>query len=250
MNLYMLVEGRRTEVAVYPAWLQHELPFLRQVDYPFQARQNCFYVVSGFGYPNLLHHIANCVREVNRYKQYDYLVICLDSDNLEVRDRIIEIENLLDKEHLWPKRAQIRVLVQKKCIETWFLGNRALQQVEPTAQLLPYWNAYNVFERDPERMEKPIHYRGSIGDFHCHYLIHLLEAHGIRYSKRQPGAVCTPEYIEQLRLRTRETRHLRTLRNFFDFCDQLREEYTLWKEAQDALEEDQLETVIAEQRPC
>lgn len=250
MNLYMLVEGRRTEIAVYPAWLTYRLPFLRQVEFPFQARQNNFYVVSGFGYPNLLHHIANCVREVNRYKQYDYLIICLDSDDLQVRDRILEIERLLNKEKLWPNRAQIKVIVQKKCIETWFLGSRLLEDAPDTPSLLPYRQAYDPFTQDPEQMEKPEGYRGSIGDFHCHYLMHLLEAKGLRYAKRRPEAVCTPEYIESLIERVHTTRHLKTLRNFWNLCDMLEAEHELCVQTQEALEEEQLETVIQEQRCC
>lgn len=246
MNIYMLVEGRRTEMAVYPAWMSYLLPFLQQVKFPYEARRDHLYVVSGFGYPNLLHHIANCVREVNRYHRFDYLVICLDSDDTNVKDRILEIEHILNKEELWPQRAQIKVLVQKKCIETWFLGSDLNLQGEMTQKLIPYMDHYNVFKQDPQNMEKPEGYRGSVGDFHFHYLCRLLEANGGFYSKRRPERVCSPDYIESLRRRVYGTDHLSTLHNFFEFCAMLQRQHKEEVALRNALAEMDAELLMEE----
>lgn len=248
MNIYMLVEGRRTEMAVYPAWIAHLLPFMKQVEHPFEAWEDNLYIVSGFGYPNILHHIENCVKDVNKYRRFDYLVICLDSDDREVRDRIIEIETILQEEHLWPKKARIQVFVQKKCIETWFLGSDLNLRGRMTQRLQYYMDHYNVFYDDPEEMDKPEDYRGSVGDFHCGYLCRLLEANGSYYAKRKPGVVLEGEYVDSLRRRTDSTPHLATLKNFFEFCDMLRQEHEEKVYIRDTLAEEQVLCTIAEQK--
>jgi hypothetical protein len=47
MNLYFLVEGKRTEKKVYPAWLAHLLPELQRVQNYDQVNQNNYYLFSG-----------------------------------------------------------------------------------------------------------------------------------------------------------------------------------------------------------
>ena len=46
MNLYFLVEGRRTEKKVYPKWLSVLLPQINEVKFPHEITQNNFYIFS------------------------------------------------------------------------------------------------------------------------------------------------------------------------------------------------------------
>ena len=211
-------------MAVYPAYLSHLLPELRRVNHPFEAQENSYYIVSGFGYPNLLGHIENCVRDVNRYDAYDYLVVCFDTDDESVRDRTAIIEKVLNKRRLWPKKAKIKVICQKKCMETWFLGSGLHEKGKPHPPVLPYMQAYDVCRKDPEKMDRPENYPGSVGDFHCNYLMKLVEASGKIYTKRNPYVVCSRMFLDSLIERTDTTPHLKTFKNFLNFCQQLKEE--------------------------
>ena len=55
MNLYFLVEGKRTENKVYPAWLKHLLPELQQVKNFDEVDKNNFYLFSANGYPSIIY---------------------------------------------------------------------------------------------------------------------------------------------------------------------------------------------------
>jgi hypothetical protein len=43
----------------------------------------------------------------------------------------------------------------------------------------------------------------------------------LRYAQKRPRAVTDPDYLTRLILRTQETPHLQSLRNFLDFCDKV-----------------------------
>lgn len=222
MNLYILVEGKRTEMAVYPAYLSHLLPELTRVARPFEAGKNSYYIVSGFGYPNILGHIENCVRDMNRYPVFDYLVVCLDTDEASVANRIREIEKLLNKRELWPDTGEIKIISQKKCIETWFLGSALHKEYAQNKAVAPLIREYDILHKDPEKMGRPPHYPGSVGDYHCHYLIRLCEAAGKAYTKRNPYVVCSRLFLDTLIDRVQHTPHLKTFRNFLVFCEKIR----------------------------
>lgn len=224
MNLYILVEGRRTEMAVYPAYLRHIVPKLTRVDRPFDARENNYYIVSGFGYPNLLGHIENCIRDINKYNNYDYLMICLDADKCSIRRRVKEVTAYLSHKKLWPANTKIKIIIQKKCIETWFLASDLNEPYKSADILSDYIGYYDVFEKDPEQMREPPTYHGSVGDYHYDYLTKLIFAGGDYYTKRNPYVVCKEGYIESLIRRTKETPHLNTFSYFLRFCERLNEE--------------------------
>ena len=125
MNVYFIVEGRRTEKKVYPAWLGHLIPELRRVNWAFEADNNNYYLFNGNGFPALLHnHLRNSIDEVNDLPQYSYLVIALDVDEASVEKRIDEIHNFINANDLVLDKAELIIIAQNKTIETWFLGNR------------------------------------------------------------------------------------------------------------------------------
>jgi hypothetical protein len=153
MNLYVLVEGKRTEVKVYPAWLAILLPQVTRVKYQHQVVNNHYYLFSGQGYPALLNHLANTVEEVNRLAVFDYLVVCLDADEVSVAERKQEVLNFIYKNKIVLNlKTELVVIVQNKCIETWFLGNAKIFKRNPQSlELRNYVDFYNVAKQDPEK---------------------------------------------------------------------------------------------------
>lgn len=89
MNLYLLVEGRRTEAKVYPAWIKHLIPRMRQAKTPrdLNSKRGSFYLFSGNGYPRLLGDpLRRSIEDVNMAGRYDHLVVCLDADERTVSE--------------------------------------------------------------------------------------------------------------------------------------------------------------------
>ena len=70
MNIYFLVEGKRTEMKVYPKWLSHLVPNLKRVDAYQNVESNNYYIFSGNGFPSLLdNHLRNCIEDINSTKK-------------------------------------------------------------------------------------------------------------------------------------------------------------------------------------
>ncbi len=235
MNLYFLVEGRRTEKKVYPKWLGYLLPSLERVDSPKKADENNYFLVSGGGYPSMLEEkLENSPKDVAATPVYDYLVIVLDADEETPAERREEVnrsvteakEKLTRDDVAIPANCEIEVIVQNRCIETWFLGNKEGFNRNPDSpELRGYIEFYDVSENDPELMYKPTYIDWSIAQFHFNYLIRMLQARRLRYTKHRPGAVLERHYVDQLKDRLSDNPdHLPTLKGFFDFCDLLHEE--------------------------
>jgi len=222
MNIYFLVEGTRSEKKVYPAWMSYLVPQLRRVHHVDHVTENTYYLFSAQGYPSILRHIAAAIEDMNTIKAYDYLAICLDADDLSVEERISEVRQVVNGALL---KAKPVVVVQNRCLETWFLGNRKLCARFPNAHpFIEYKRFYDVSQNDPELMEKPPAFHSSISQFHAEYLIRMLREKRLTYSKKAVKVVCQPDYIQELQQRVQETPHLNTLRTFFDFCEHVRQQ--------------------------
>ena len=82
MNLFFLVEGRRTESKIYPAWLSYLLPQLQRVKNYRKITQNNYYLIDGGGYPSIKERIVYYIDEINTINQspinsnYHHFVIC------------------------------------------------------------------------------------------------------------------------------------------------------------------------------
>lgn len=218
MNLYFLVEGRHTEKKVYPKLLSYLCRKLTQIQFPDQAIENNFYVLTGGGYPNIKNILLkNAVADIEAYGNYDYLVIVIDTDNEHNHEKIKQF--VVKNNILANSSCKLHIIAQNPCIETWFLGNRqsyanaAIQQ-----DFLNYHAFYNVSEQDPELMLKPQHYIGSISNYHGDYLKRMLASQNINYSKQKPANVLKAEYLNELQKRINDTPHLNSLKNFFEFC--------------------------------
>lgn len=224
MNIYFLVEGRRTERKVYPRWLSHLLPGLRQVERFDAVTERNYFLFSGEGYPGLLRvHLPNAVEDVNKVGRYDYLVVCLDADEATRDQRAAEVHSALANSGRTLKAAELRVVIQNRCIETWFLGNpRIVTRAAQSPILVSYLHFYDVTTQDPETMGVFPGFR-THATFHGAYLKEAFREKNLTYTKQYPGHVCDPAYLDQLmrRVQTRPT-DLASFQAFLDFCEELR----------------------------
>ncbi len=224
MNVYFLVEGKKTEYKVYPAWLSLLVPSLIKVRLTHEVNKHNYCLFSAEGYPSIIYdHIPNAVKDVNNHGSYDYLVVCLDADEETVESRIEEVNNFLKQEKIRLKNTKLVIIIQNRCIETWFLGNRRLIRNNPESlELRKYLDFYNLIDLDPELMGVYPGY-STHAHFHEAYLKEIFSERNIHYTKRNPGHVLESSYLEQLILHTqKEPRHLMTFQTFFNFCNDLK----------------------------
>lgn len=224
MNLYIIVEGARTEPIVYSAWLGVLAPQLKRVDDMRKAQKNNYYLFSAGGIPSIFKHISNAVADINDINSsgkghYDYLMVCLDTEG----DARILLETRINEQLAADKRAlkdaQLVLFEQNVCMETWFLGNRSVCKSNPqNPEFIKYMRHYNVRDNDPELM-------GNIGNgdhsttaqFHCRYLQVMFKERNMKYSKANPNVVCDKTYLEQLIKRNEETQHIPSFGRWINF---------------------------------
>ncbi|MBY0232710.1 MAG: hypothetical protein K2W96_25805 [Gemmataceae bacterium] len=226
MNLHLLVEGRRTEMRVYPRWLAHLLPHHSRVDFPDAVARNNYFLFSGEGYPRLLDvTLPNAIADVNASGKYQYLIVCLDADEDSVEDRRDgAARHAAESKPSLDPGVTLKVIVQNRSMETWFLGNR---RVFPRHSLGARFREMAAFHDtsilDPEAMGKPDDY-ATHADFHHDYLREMLAVRGLRYAKTSPGLVADPSYLDALIERTRdEPAHLATFQSFLALCGNIRD---------------------------
>jgi hypothetical protein len=220
MNVYFLVEGK-TEKKVYPQWLSHLLPGLKEVRNFDEVEQHNYYLFSSYGYPSILDDIKNAAKDINDCGKYSYLVVCLDADEDAIEERKVEINGIFQPD-LQELKAELVVIVQNRCFESWFLGNRKVYPRNPEDESLrQYCKFYNVSVNDPEMMPNFAGFN-RIAQFHEDYLKRMLKEKGIHYTKRNPREVGESHYIEELKKRVTDApQQLKTLQDFFRFCESI-----------------------------
>jgi len=221
MNLYFVVEGV-TESKVYPHWLNYLLPQLQRVNKYSQAQTNNYFLITGGGYPSLYDLVETAVEEISSIQKYNYFIICLDAEEHDVAYIKQEVEEFFVDNKLNLGSTQLKVIVQNRCIETWFLGNSKIYSRQPQSQpLLDYIRYYNISTDCPELMVK---YDYAVhAAFHEAYLKELFFAKNMQYSKTKPRDVQKEYYLKELQNRVdREKNHLPSFREFLDFCDLVR----------------------------
>lgn len=220
MNLYFLVEGKRTERKVYPMWLSVLKPDLLKVDFARDVQANNYYLISGQGYPSLFRHLENAISEVNEIGQYDYLVLCLDAEESSIEARREEILDYLEEKSLKLSHARLIIIVQNPCFETWFLGNRKLFKRTPQSAILnQYINFYDVRKADPELM--PCYQENTRAQFHHQYLREIFFERNITYTKQNPDIVGGESFLKELVSRNADTGHIPSFNEFITFINSL-----------------------------
>jgi len=226
MNLYFLVEGTQSERKVYPAWLAHLLPELQRVDNCDDVNEKNYYLISGEGYHSLIYDfIPRSIAEINSNGKYSYFVVCLDAEENTVAELTTEIEDFLTQQKLKLNNAELVLIFQNRCLESWLLGNRKIYSRNPQNKpLLDYTKYYDVSVNCPENMGKYPDFNPH-AQFHGAYLRALFEAKNITYSKKQPGDVLKPFYWEQLLTRIQvQPEQLTTFQQLIEFCNKIKSE--------------------------
>jgi len=221
MNIYFLVEGKRTEKKVYPKWLSLLVPELVRVQSFDSVVTNNYYIFSGNGFPSLLdNHLRNCIDDINNTNKYDYFVICLDADEQDIPVCKQEIFDFIEKEQIFlNQNTKFEIVVQNKCLETWFLGNPKIFKGNPNSVFLQECvSFYNVKTDDPELMTKLPDFNGSVSIFHSSYLQELFAEKNIQYSKRNPQSVTEEYFLKELIKRNERTGHIQSFKYFIEFC--------------------------------
>lgn len=221
MNLYFLLEGRRTERKVYRAWAQFAFPKLREVQTPDEMTGDTFYLVSAEGYPDILKRIAEAVGDLADHPSIDHLFVCLDAEESDFATRRREVDECIAAAVVDTRLrdtnpgAVLHPIVQDCCIETWFLGHRKVMKAEPQdPELRRCWERFDVRREDPERLPND----GALtrAAYHLHYLVAMFRERGLSYGKTNPGPVLAREYLHELVARVGATAHLQSLQVLLD----------------------------------
>lgn len=216
MNIYVVVEGNRTEREVYQYWIPYVNPNLKQIDNVADFDDNHFIIYGGGGYPNYFEIIENAIEDINTYRNIQRLVIAIDSEEMSFEDKYAEVKQFVEPQLC---RAEIRIVVQHFCFETWALGNRKIiGRSIRTEKLSEYTQYYNVTTDDPELL--PAYSKEGLGRvrFALKYLNLALheQYNSLSYSKRKPHALCNPAYFAQVKTRATMTDHIQSFHAFLD----------------------------------
>lgn len=224
MNFYIIVEGEKTEMSVYPAWLSLLAPAYTRIANFDDVNENNYYIFCGGGIPSIYTHVTNAVLDINEINSkggphYDYLLVCLDTEG-ESRDYIMQqIEKQLKSEGVSLQNAELVVLEQKVCMETWFLGNQSVFKENPqNPEYLDFIRYYNVGKDNPEEMSNMDENRfATTARFHVRYLKRMLEERNMTYSKNNTDDVQQSAYLQQLIKRYEETEHIASFGSWYEF---------------------------------
>ena len=239
MNFYFVFEGK-TEAIVYKKWLSVLLPHLTEVDSFDAVSHNNYYYESDMGVPDCYRVAANAIQEINEVPKYDYLVLFTDADRMTVSDKKAEADekiklNLQNKPfQTLPENCQLEIIVQKVCIETWFLGNRNffVRNPQNNELLKQYIKYFDVSQNDPENLasefiqdeenSNEIFGYKTKALFHEGYLREIFKERNLSYSKSRPREVQEKFYLEQLltRIQTNPD-HLDSFQEFIEFCSKI-----------------------------
>lgn len=222
-NIYLLVEGRRTEKKIYPKWIKHLLPDMIEVKSPFDIEDNNFYIFNGNGYPSILHdHLKNSLSDIIQIGRFDYFILCLDVDELTVEERLNEVNSFVENEKIAFGGCEFRVILQNRCFETWFLGNKKVFKSNPNdVELVECIKFYNVKDYDPELMPNSGDFQ-TTAQFHEFYLRKILNERKIRYTKKNPVEVGEKYYLNLLIERFSQDGHLMTFGYFLKICEEIK----------------------------
>ena len=223
MNAYIIVEGEKTEMTVYPAWLSIIAPNMQRISDARDLANDSYFLFCGYGIPHIFQHVVNAVQDINEINTngdntYDYLIVCLDTEE-ETRE-IMEthLNEHLARAGVSPQGFKIMIFEHKVCMETWFLGNRRLFKDNPNGdEMIKYLHHFNVKQNNPEEMESIAPERWNKASFHLKYLKAMLAERNLKYEKNKTDVVCTPDYLNELIIRYEQTSHLKTFGSWYEF---------------------------------
>lgn len=227
MKLYFLVEGDRTEPAIYRRWVEHTFPGITRAAQLSDLRDDGYLIQKGGGYPSCLQRIKAALLDMADTPVVDHFFICVDAEEVPLAERLEEFESTVREESEQARLSercpalQVHVIVQHCCIETWLLGHSKMLRRSPhSPRLVEMKDFFDVSAFDPEDMDRPPGWV-TRQSFHEAYLKEMLAEQGKSYSKGHPGVVLERNYLAALRHRCASTSHLRSLHRLFTIWDTL-----------------------------
>lgn len=214
MNIYVIVEGVVTEKKVYQHWIPLVNPCLSYVDHISKILNNNFSIFTGGGYPQYKTVITNAIIDVNTYGNIDRLVIAIDSEEMSYTQKYNEIHALVSQ---YSCSAQIVIVIQHFCFETWALGNQSIISRHPqSAKLREYINFYNITTNDPENLPALHKEELNRSQFAKKYLKHALNDRykNLSYSDNNPRVLLNDKYFTRVKQRVVTNNHINSFRGF------------------------------------
>jgi len=208
MNIYVVVEGEQSERKVYEKWIKYLNPTLRSVDKLSGVTKDNYVIYAGFGYPFYFEIIKSAIDDVNSHGNIDRLVIAVDSEEMSYEEKYREIQSVvIDNKCV----AQIHIVVQHFCLETWALGNRAIISRQPQSEKLKtYIRFFNVVDNDPELLPPYQPEELNRAQFAAKYLKAAVNEkyRNLTYSKNNPKVLLNRKYFKRVRNRFETTKHI------------------------------------------
>jgi len=213
MNLYIVVEGE-VEKHLYPTWVPLVNRNLKYVPHISEIEENNFSIITGGGFPSYFDVIESAIEDVNSYNTIDRLVIAIDSEDLSYLDKLNEMTEYLSH---FKCKAEIKIIIQHFCLETWALGNRQMVRPNPQSRkLIQYKRFHNVRSADPELLPPYELKELNRAQFAEIYLRSALndKFRNLTYSKRNPKALLNPKYFLRVKERFEQTGHIKRFDDF------------------------------------
>ena len=215
MNYYVIVEGK-SEFKIYPKWISYCNKNLRITNRIEEVCENSVFFVGANGYPDIFNIIEAGVIDINQFKNFDMLVVGIDSEEMTFDEKSAEISTFIDNLGI---QIEYRVIVQNFCFETWALGNkRIFRRRTSNGTLREYIDFYNVTINDPELLPSFTPKNYSRVEFALRYLhkgINDLHSR-LTYSKSNPYYVGEEYYFNELVSRLEDTQHISSFNLFLD----------------------------------
>ena len=214
MNIYIVTEGI-CEKNIYISWiplLNHTLSNVEKIQ---EIKNNNFIIYSGDGYPQYFEMIDCAIEDVNNLGNVDRLVICIDSEEMSYNEKYDEIS-----EHIRSKKciAEIKIVIQFFCFETWALGNRKIVPHKPKTEIVKEYKEYfDVSNNNPELLPGYSPENLNRAQFSEKYLRKLLNDKGhLSYNKSNPHYVKHPNFYKEVKKRHIETKHIMSFKFFLE----------------------------------
>lgn len=213
MNIHIVVEGEKGATKVYEIWVPLVNPSLTYVSRISDIVNDNFSIVGGGGYPQYLEIIDAAIEDVNNYRNIERLVIGVDSEDFSYKEKYREIKDHISSS---PCLAEIRIVVQHFCLETWALGNEVIVTQPHSDVLRKYVNFFNVRVEDPELLPGCSEEELNRAQFAARYLKYALndKYKELTYSKSNPTALLHPKYFGRVKQRLQNTRHISSFAHF------------------------------------
>jgi hypothetical protein len=227
MNYYFLLEDEKSFIKVLPKWLEHMGMSNTRVQDITYLTDNCYVMQSGQGVTQLITKVlfATIDTIVSNPGKVDELIVILDSEQFDEITRKNEVKSKIENyinDNNYNIDFTYKVFVCNHCFETWLLGNRTLYpEARPEGDFQKYYDAYNVKLYDPESMPVPQDVNETIAAYHFHYLHEMCRYNKIKYTKKKPMYMAEKSYFNQLITRAKETEHLRSFYEFYNYFNNL-----------------------------